>query len=117
MGPGTHVVKRVLGKVKPSSYTDQIALRHDLDYLDNNKEPIVSDIKAIIKTDNSLQSLAMRVGLTTRSIFDILEHLAPFGTRYSHINGRTDKLDLTDKQLFEHLNSIVKEQKWEQNDY
>lgn len=115
MGPGTHVVDRVLRRVKPTSHNDTLALRHDLDYLDRNKEPIISDLRAIMKSDASLQGAAMKIGLGLRSAFDFLEHLHPLGTRFSHINGRTDKLPISDSTLFNALNRVVDEEGWELN--
>jgi hypothetical protein len=117
MGPGTHVVDRVFKRQPPQSHNDLVALRHDIEYLDKNREPILSDIKAIAKSDSTIEGLAMKLGLTTRAIVDTLEHIYPWNTRISHINGRTDRLNMGDDELIMKLNDIIDEEGWENNRY
>lgn len=103
MGPGTHVIQRIIDGMKPTSYTDSIAQQHDIDFL-TQKEPILSDLTAIMKTDNSFQSFIMRLGLGARSVADYLIHVNPYVPNITHINKRTDTMDLTDEELVQFLN-------------
>lgn len=73
LGPGTHLFNNVKNKIRPTSYVDQIALEHDLDYTQLvGKSTYDADIKAIKKAFNkpSIQSVAMITGLGTKIIMD-----------------------------------------------
>lgn len=99
MGPGTHIIANIANGVKPTSYVDALALKHDLDYL-FDKEPIQSDLKAIAGASIApgLQSMAMIAGLALRSGADAVGHLVD-GNGWVHINGRTDTLTIDDVTL------------------
>lgn len=84
MGPGTHVITKVLNGVEPTSYTDALALRHDLQYLTSG-EKFKEDWQAIAASDWSTQGIAMKVGLTGRIVFDAVSHLLPFDKKF-HLN-------------------------------
>jgi hypothetical protein len=96
--------------VQPTSYIDSIAREHDIDYL-TDEEPIYSDIRAILKTDNSIQGWAMRLGLTARSLADAVMHLLPF-KNFTHINGRSDKLQISTPALVKMLRQKVYEDRF-----
>lgn len=75
MGPGTHVVKRVLNNTKPNNYVDAVALKHDIDYM-----VAAGDERELTKADNAAISLApslsvagqiMKKGLALRQWFQI----------------------------------------------
>ncbi len=90
MGPGTRIMTRILSHIRPTTHVDKVALEHDLDYI-TDKEPILSDLKAILKTFNPdsflefAQAISMRSGLLLRSVIDGLFHLTPFSNP-THIN-------------------------------
>lgn len=105
MGPGTHVINRLQKRMAPLSHTDSVAMYHDIDYL-SKQEPILSDVKAILRTDNSLQGWAMRFGLGARSALDALLHILPI-PNFTHINGRNDTLNMNDDQLRQYLLNIA----------
>lgn len=73
MGPGTHVISRVLRGDMPVSRTDAIAMLHDIDYLryagvrDINK---YDDI-AINRAGRDLESQVLVAGLTARKMIGI----------------------------------------------
>jgi len=68
-GPGTPVVRNIAYHLLPQSYTDTVALLHDIDYLISNGEsPYSSDRTAIRKTDNSLEGIAMNIGLSLKTL-------------------------------------------------
>lgn len=89
MGPGTHLITRLLRGDYPTSYNDALALRHDIEYLADG-EKTNSDWAAVVNADYSIQGLAMKLGLSTRILVDKFLHI--FGTQF-HPNGRTDKLN------------------------
>jgi hypothetical protein len=63
----------------PTSKTDALALKHDVDYLlanGNELKTKIADWNAISSTDMSLQSSVMRVGLGLRSLLSL-----PFNQR------------------------------------
>lgn len=101
MGPGTHVITKILNGVLPKSETDLIAMYHDIDYL-TNEEPIFSDMRAIGKTEFNLQGIAMRAGLGMRSVADAFLHLTPF-KNIAHLNGRTDNVSVSTEELVDVL--------------
>jgi hypothetical protein len=112
MGPGTHVIDRILKGVAPTSYTDAVALQHDIDYL-TDKDPIISDLKAIWLADNTMQGVVMKTGLVARSVVDLLTR--PIGGW--KINGRTDTLPMQSDELAMKLRELVKNNNWEPNNY
>jgi hypothetical protein len=75
MGPGTNIIAKVLAKTKPYNRTDSVAREHDIDYL-TNTEPIISDVKAIANSLSHPDSgtLPMLIGLSARSILDMMMH-------------------------------------------
>jgi hypothetical protein len=69
MGPGTHVLKRVLNGVQPTTHTDAVALTHDINYLIAGNDPskaALADQLAIDRAGYSFQGSVMKVGLTLR---------------------------------------------------
>lgn len=75
MGPGTHIVSKVMNRVKPTSFHDELALQHDIDYLKAaGTSTYDADIKAISKaiTRPNLQGLSMAAGLGSKVIYDYL---------------------------------------------
>jgi len=90
MGPGTDIVGRLERGVRPTTHIDEVAMYHDIDYT-TDKEPIVSDLMAILQTyrihniSEFIQAAAMRVGLTARSLLDAMMHLLPIENP-THIN-------------------------------
>lgn len=84
MGPGTHVIDKIMNNIKPVDYNDLVAQQHDIDYL-TDEEPILSDIQAILNSRSGLNGVALRLGLTIRTVLDIL--LMPLGLhKYTHFN-------------------------------
>lgn len=112
MGPGTHVIDNIFKRIKPTSQPDAVALQHDVDYL-FDKEPIISDLRAIVRSDNSLQGMTMKIGLGARSIADYLIHTNPvlnyFDINPTHINGRSDTMSLTDQELNMSLTRAIRD--------
>ncbi len=91
------MVQKIYNNIQPTSYTDQLARIHDIDYLTNH-EPVYADLKAIRETDNSLQGLAMRFGLGFRTLADIA--LMPIGMhKLTHFNRSETGDDEADHQL------------------
>ncbi len=76
MGPGTRVLTRLRAGIKPTSYVDALALRHDIEYMSDG-EKFLSDIRAALSADNSIQGVVMRVGLLSRVAIDLLTHALP----------------------------------------
>jgi len=73
MGPGTHIVNKILNKIRPVSFHDRIALDHDIDYLRNaGKSTYEADLKAIklAATRPNLEGISMIAGLGTKVIVD-----------------------------------------------
>jgi hypothetical protein len=60
--------------VVPTSYIDGLAKQHDIDYSLTSGQTITADLKAIAGTmhEVSLQSMAMRVGLTANILLSLL---------------------------------------------
>jgi len=82
--------------VKPTSYDDALALRHDIEYLSDGEKHI-SDFRAYSQASwNSLEGLALKFGLAGRSMIDRIAHLV--GTQF-HFNGRTDTYSVHTKLL------------------
>jgi len=80
---------------QPTSFVDGLARQHDIDYLKYNSSSLgalYSDLKAITGTysDISLQSLAMRTGLTARSVLNVLS-LGLLGNFNNNIPGLTSQ--------------------------
>ncbi len=73
MGPGTRIVYNIINRIYPNSYTDAIAVLHDVDYLaaNDNLSATIADLRAISRTDSSLQSWVMKLGLSLRAIFQL----------------------------------------------
>jgi len=74
MGPGTHIVDKIVRGVMPQSKHDCLALLHDLRYLSaKTKEQLtLADDNAIRNADYlSLQGLSMKLGLNLRSILNL----------------------------------------------
>jgi len=98
MGPGTHILERIGKGIKPTSYADALALRHDLHYI-FGMSPVQADLVAISDASKklSLDSLAMILGLSTRSLIDTIGHLG--GAELLHFNKRSDNLSLSNDDL------------------
>jgi len=103
MGPGTHIVNNILSGVKPTSYNDALALRHDLDYLTSG-EKFGSDFRAIRDSDYSVQGLAMKAGLILRSVGDLATHAIP-NVPNLHLNNNED--NSVPLYLVEHLRKMA----------
>lgn len=75
--------------IRPVDQADSIAMLHDIDYL-TNKEPIISDAKAITRAfaqgGVTLSNLALIAGLSARSALDVLLHKSSL-PNVTHING------------------------------
>lgn len=82
LGPGTDVVGKILSNVGAKSPNDYVAMQHDIDYL-SGREPIISDINAILRANNSPDGLALKLGLGSRVVADILA--GPFH-KVTHFN-------------------------------
>lgn len=75
MGPGTKIITNIYRKIPYINYNDHVALHHDIDYVRANGnfiKTLKADIKAIRSSDQSLSGLALKTGLTIRSILSIL---------------------------------------------
>lgn len=87
MGPGTHVRRRILSGIRPTSQPDWVAARHDVDYLRGGEwNGIAADLKAIIASDYSFQGIVMKLGLGLRTGLDILSMSTPLH-KLTHFNG------------------------------
>lgn len=82
LGPGTDVVGKILSNTGAKSPNDYVAMQHDIDYL-SGREPIASDINAILRANNSPDGLALKLGLGSRVVGDILA--GPFH-KLTHFN-------------------------------
>jgi hypothetical protein len=78
MGPGTHIIQRILDAVQPKSHSDALALMHDIDYLiDGGDEDkiVAADQRAIDSAKfYTLEGVAMKLGLTIRSWLHLKIH-------------------------------------------
>jgi len=78
LGPGTNVEKRIRRGDQPTSYIDKIARQHDVDFLISNGSMVgglMDNIRAISKAylnPLSLQSMAMRLGLSAENLLRII---------------------------------------------
>lgn len=88
LGPGTHIITKILKQIKPTSYVDALALRHDIEYLQDG-EALFSDIRAAKQADTSIQGVLMKIGLVSRTAIDLFLHV--FGKEF-HLNRRPPKL-------------------------
>jgi len=96
LGPGTHVINRIMSGVEPTSYDDALALRHDIEYLADG-EKHHSDYRAYSSASwSSLEGLALKFGLLGRSVIDKIAH---FVGKEFHFNGRTDTSPISTKLL------------------
>lgn len=87
LGPGTPVIQQTNQGTKPTTYADYVAQMHDIDYL-TDKEPILSDLKAIANSDNSVGGMLMKGGLIARTVADAVAHILPGSeNNKTHING------------------------------
>lgn len=99
MGPGTHIISNIVNGKQPSSRIDAIALKHDIEYLTGG-EKYLADLEAIYESatgesNNSLQAIAMRLGLSVRMLGDLVTHVIPFIPNF-HFNSDSG---LTPSQL------------------
>jgi len=107
MGPGTHVVSRLIRGITPTDPVDALAMQHDLDYL-TDEEPIFSDLRAILRSYTTppkffLKALAMRFGLGLRTLVDALLHALDI-PNVTHLNYDLRSLD---KELFNRLQMVA----------
>lgn len=73
VGPGTHIINNVHNSIKPKSRTDWVATKHDIDYLrPGHFNAFKADLKAIRKSDWSPEGIAMKLGLSFRSMLDLI---------------------------------------------
>lgn len=69
----------IISKVLPTSRTDALALKHDVDYLIGSGDDYITyiaDKRAIEQADFSLQGSSMKAGLIARSVLNL-----PFNRR------------------------------------
>jgi hypothetical protein len=91
--------------VKPTSYTDALAMKHDIEYLSLG-EKHESDYQAYSSASLfNPQGFLMNLGLRSRSYIDRFAHL--FGSSF-HMNGRTDQLKISTNELQQLLLNKVK---------
>ncbi len=105
LGPGTKVVQKIYSGVQPASYNDYVARNHDIDYI-SNKEPIIADIKAILKSGPGLDGMALRLGLSARALVDFLSLPMPWH-KYTHFNKSLTGSDEQDTVLQQELRRFV----------
>jgi len=96
LGPGTHVISNILNNKQPTSYTDYVAMLHDIDYLSNGGQDH-ADAVAMSRADNSLQGFAMKFGLGARVFASTLKEA--LGLKPLKFNGRTDTYDIDTSKL------------------
>lgn len=77
MGPGTHIIERIINNVQPVNKIDALAQKHDLDYLfaTNDSERDAADDRAIqaanqlyLRPDEFIAAKFMSYGLTANKI-------------------------------------------------
>lgn len=71
MGPRTKLITNVNNKLKPTSKSDLIALKHDIAYLKANGEfyPLLkADWEAIVEAPYDVEGIAMKMGLSAGSL-------------------------------------------------
>ncbi len=76
MGPGTHIITNIINIVEPTSYTDSIALVHDINYLIATGSHVklkYADDLAIKKAQTDFPGLTMKIGLTLRKMLHLKE--------------------------------------------
>jgi hypothetical protein len=74
IGPGTHVIHRVLDKIPPIDHDDALALIHDIEYLAYGGVPTAInhiDDHAINNARYTPGGMAMKIGLLFRKTFDL----------------------------------------------
>lgn len=104
MGPGTHVITRILRGDKPVAHNDFLAMLHDVQYLQTvGHEPTIPDQLAVVLSDYSVPGLAMKAGLLTRYGFKLGFNTNP----YNVTNGEC-------RSIGDALMQIIKEQHGEQ---
>lgn len=69
IGPGTDVYTRILDDVKPTSYNDERALIHDLQYSAKGAN-VVDDWEMIKNSDYTPEGFLVKAGLILRSYLD-----------------------------------------------
>lgn len=105
LGPGTHIIKNILLNTKPTSRIDAIAMQHDIEYLSDG-EKFESDFRAMVKADNSLQGVLMKIGLTSRIAIDAFLHM--FGSQF-HLNDNSSGITaLQQQQLLDKARELDK---------
>lgn len=97
LGPGTHVIKKILDKINPTSHEDVAAMLHDIDYL-RSGEKFQSDYYAWRESGMNYHGFMLTLGLNLRSIGDALFHvLTPNGPNFAHFSANKDT-EITPKQ-------------------
>lgn len=103
------MINKIREGIQPTSYTDTIARQHDVDFIkaDGIYDRVKADVKAIGKSFNdiSLQSIALRAGLTARTFLDV----ASLGL----INFNKKDYSYNNKEIGQELQNIIDEE----NDY
>ncbi len=111
LGPGTNIEYNIRNKIRPKTYNDFVALKHDIDYLRaGHLNATMADLKAMWRSKSGLDGVAMRTGLGARTILDNLLYLIPFSSIHeiTHFNAKTDN-----EELRQELSSIVTNNSWD----
>lgn len=108
MGPGTHIVDKLLHHAKPINRTDEIAREHDFRYTikPGYVDKVMSDLYAIKrgvteKTEGPLDSLS-RIGLVGGLALKTSLAFSPASLLYHAVFGDKDKTS-TEKEVITHL--------------
>lgn len=103
MGPGTHIISNINKGVQPTTYTDAIALTHDINYLiatANPKQLALADDLAISKAKYNASGILMKVGLTLRKWTGIKDNEGrQQATELSHIGKSLKDVVLNDPKF------------------
>jgi hypothetical protein len=106
MGPGTHVIERILKQVKPANYVDALALKHDIAYLQSG-EQFLSDLEAAWRADYTIEGNLMRFGLLSRTLIDAVTHVLPVLPNF-HLNLKQSLPDNVIADLKQRANPMLK---------
>lgn len=70
MGPGTHIITRLLNRVKPINRVDAAAMIHDIEYLNPFISEYQADANALENAGHDFNPLkyVMRIGFTLKNI-------------------------------------------------
>lgn len=80
-GPGTHIVEKLRAGVMPNNKTDFVTMLHDIDYLANSgRDPMLSDMYAMEKSDWSMVGVTTKYGLATKMVLARILGTSDFNT-------------------------------------